>query len=99
MNKLNSRSRNYRLGWTTSVYTPPLQEHWRFVDYGPATKALGASGIIRVYRRLSRENQYNEWSVVLWQGDKVLAEGSEVREAIREYELEREILRQDNRNP
>ena len=86
---LNPKARNYRLGWTNSVHTPAGEPHWRFGNYSPTTGYMGASGIIREYRAAARQNRTNEWSVAVWQGDEVLALGSEVRDMIIEYEAER----------
>ena len=88
---LNTRSRNYYLGWTNSIETPAGERHWRFAEYGKSIGPLGAAGIIREYRELRQRNRGNEFAVTLWQGDSVLAVGSDVRALISEYEAMREL--------
>lgn len=83
--QLDRHARNYRFGWTSSIYTPPGENHWRFADFGPSTPPLGASGIIREYQRVRQSMGTTYWACAIWQGDRKIAEGAEVRELIREY--------------
>ncbi len=90
---MNSRSRNYRFGWTNSIHTPPGERHWRFAEFGPSTGPLGASGIADEFYRIARLNQSHYWTCAVWQGSELIARGhSAVRDLIHSYEEERELV-------
>ena len=89
MKSLNPNARNYYFGFTNSV----TRDHRKFADFDPSVGPLGASGIIREFRRRQRENNSNAWTCAIWQGNELLARGSDVRYLISEYEALREEAR------
>lgn len=90
---LDPNARNYRLGWSTTVATTP-SGHWTIAEAAtPLTGCLGMRGILREYYALRSRFETTYYSVALWQGDRIIARGMDLRYAITEYEAERESAR------
>ncbi|MBM3940460.1 MAG: hypothetical protein FJ318_06160 [SAR202 cluster bacterium] len=84
---ITPRTRGLRFGWTNSVYTPP-GEAWRFEGFAPSTGPLGMAGVIREYERVRHANGTTYWACALWHRGRQIASGTEVRELIRDYNVE-----------